>query len=347
MTNFFDAAVLVKQKHPLSIKRIEMPSSLALGQVLVKIYYTGICGSQIGEINGVKGKDKFLPHMLGHEASGIVIDCGAGVKKVKIGDKVIIHWMKTEGIESDPPIHKCIDGSKINSGNATTFSKFAVISENRLSKVLHGISMIDACLFGCTIPTAFGMLNNEANLKIGEKVLIFGAGSIGLSSIFASNILGCGEVLTVDINQKKLLKAKKLGSTHILLYKNSKDFDGKLKKYNPDLIVDTTGLEKVITLSYNLINKGGRLLLVGVPDYRKKIKINTFPLHLDTKIFGTSGKSINSDKFFKNYQNYILKNKINLKKIFVEKIIKLKDLNLFIDKISKGKSVGKFIVNFN
>ena len=88
------AAVLFKQKKPLKILRLNMPSVLQRGQLLVKIFYSGICGSQIGEIDGVKGNDKYLPHLLGHEGSGKIIKVGPGVQKFKKGDEVILHWKK-------------------------------------------------------------------------------------------------------------------------------------------------------------------------------------------------------------------------------------------------------------
>ena len=68
----FRAAVLFKQNNNLKIISIKSKNKLSRGQVLVKIFYSGICGSQLGEISGVKGKDKFLPHLLGHEGTGIV-----------------------------------------------------------------------------------------------------------------------------------------------------------------------------------------------------------------------------------------------------------------------------------
>ena len=76
------AAILVEQKAPLVVEEIELPR-LALGQVLVKMLASGICGSQIGEIDGVKGPDRFLPHLLGHEGCGIVLEVGEGVRTVK------------------------------------------------------------------------------------------------------------------------------------------------------------------------------------------------------------------------------------------------------------------------
>ena len=97
------AAILVEQKKPLIIDEIELPSGLEIGQVLVKIHYSGICGSQLGEIDGAKGSDVYLPHLLGHEASGSVIAVGQGVKQVKQNDLVVLHWRKGLGIEGVPP----------------------------------------------------------------------------------------------------------------------------------------------------------------------------------------------------------------------------------------------------
>jgi len=70
------AAVMVEQNKPLVIDEVELPRELDFGQVLVQVHYSGICGSQLGEISGVKGMDPYLPHLLGHEGSGTVIETG-------------------------------------------------------------------------------------------------------------------------------------------------------------------------------------------------------------------------------------------------------------------------------
>ena len=79
------AAILVELNKPLVVADLELPGKLDFGQVLVKLFYSGICGAQFNEIEGAKGPDKFLPHLLGHEGSGVVLDVGAGVKTVKKG----------------------------------------------------------------------------------------------------------------------------------------------------------------------------------------------------------------------------------------------------------------------
>ena len=89
-----DASILIKTNKNLQLKKLEHPK-IQNNQVLVKIYYTSICGSQLMEIKGKRGKDKYLPHLLGHEASGIVNEVGPNVSKFKKGDKVIAGWITT------------------------------------------------------------------------------------------------------------------------------------------------------------------------------------------------------------------------------------------------------------
>ena len=98
------AAILVEQKKPLVVDTIELPA-LKYGQVLVKVLYSGICGAQLNEIDGTKGPDKFLPHLLGHEGSGIVMECGDGVTQVNPNDHVVLHWRKNNGIQSATPTY--------------------------------------------------------------------------------------------------------------------------------------------------------------------------------------------------------------------------------------------------
>jgi len=95
------AAILVKSNNPLIVQDVEIPSVLEFGQVLVEVYYSGICGAQINEIEALKGPDKFLPHLLGHEGSGVVKKIGKGVKTVNPGDKVVLHWRPSQGIQSE------------------------------------------------------------------------------------------------------------------------------------------------------------------------------------------------------------------------------------------------------
>ena len=90
------AAILTEIHKPLEIAEVDLPN-IDVGQVLVKIHASRICGSQIGEIDGVKGHDRWLPHLLGHEAAGQVVETGKGISHVQPGDEVILHWRPSHG----------------------------------------------------------------------------------------------------------------------------------------------------------------------------------------------------------------------------------------------------------
>src|SRR3954452_21007635 len=128
------AAILVQSRQPLIVDEITLPDELNVGQVLVKILHTTICGAQLNEIAAAKGPDKFLPHLLGHEASAEVIETGAGVTAVKPGDTVVLHWRPSQGIQSKPAAYTW-GGRKLNAGWVTTFNDYAVVSENRMTVI--------------------------------------------------------------------------------------------------------------------------------------------------------------------------------------------------------------------
>ena len=89
------AATLIK-KDFIEVLNLNLPK-IGKGQALIKIYYSSICHTQIQEISGLRGKDKFLPHCLGHEATGVVQKIGSGVTKVKKNDKVCLTWVQAKG----------------------------------------------------------------------------------------------------------------------------------------------------------------------------------------------------------------------------------------------------------
>src|SRR5205085_120912 len=158
------AAILVEQHQPLVVDEVELPS-LSLGQVLVELKVSRICGSQIGEIDGVKGPDRYLPHLLGHEGGGIVQEIGPEVKHVKPGDRVVLHWRPGRGIEARPAVYDW-KGKKANAGFVTTFNQSGVISENRLTVVPADTDFELCCLLADTLTTGFGVINNDAKVRI-------------------------------------------------------------------------------------------------------------------------------------------------------------------------------------
>lgn len=152
------AAVLKKINHDLEIKTVFHDGIISANQVLVKLFYTGVCGSQLGEIKGVKGKDKYLPHLLGHEATGKVVKISSKNNFLKKNDNVILHWQKNLGKNSKTPVYFDNQNKKVNAGWVTTFNNYAIVSINRVTKLPKNISLKQGVLFGCALTTAYGAI---------------------------------------------------------------------------------------------------------------------------------------------------------------------------------------------
>src|ERR1700733_8512359 len=169
------AAILVESGKPLVVDEITLPDRLEHGQVLVRVRTSSICGAQINEIDAVKGVDKFLPHLLGHEALATVIETGPGVTACRRDDSVIMHWRPGKGMQSPTPAYSW-RGRKVNAGWVTTLNEYGVVPENRVTPAPASIARRTAPLLGCAVTTALGVVNNDACVAIGEAVAVFGVG---------------------------------------------------------------------------------------------------------------------------------------------------------------------------
>ena len=342
------AAILVEQNKPLIIDEVRLPNKLELGQVLVQIHYSGICGSQLGEIEGVKGEDAYMPHLLGHEGSGTVLQIGLGVKQIKPKDKVILHWRKSLGIESDLPLYKW-KNHKLNAGWVTTFNEFAIVSENRCTPIPNDSDMRVASLFGCAIPTGFGVVENNARLKIGESLIVFGSGGIGLSIIQAAELVSAYPIIAVDIHKSRLDLAMKMGASHTI---NSRNQDVKqaiteiTKGKAVDSFIDNTGDPKVIELGYELTKTDGKVILVGVPSKNNNISIYSLPLHFGKRLIGSHGGNgilhLDIPRYFDLYRN----SKIKLDELLTDEF-ELSNINNAINSMRKGNIAGRCLIKMD
>ena len=338
------AAILVQQKAPLVLEEIEVPRP-AMGQVLVKILTSGICGSQIGEIDGVKGPDRFLPHLLGHEGTGIVLEVGEGVRTVKPDDKVVLHWRKGSGLESVAPVYQSRIG-RVNAGWVTTFNEYAIVSENRLTTIPRDFDADVAALLGCAVTTGFGAINNNAQLKIGQSIAIFGAGGIGLNIVQAAALVSANPIIAVDLFDNRLALARSLGATH-LVNSRQQDAEAEIRKIvgpqGVDVAVDNTGNVKVIETAYRLTGARGRTVLVGVPPKESAAAIYTLPLHFEKTLTGSHGGESLPEYDIPNYIRLIQAGKLQLNSL-IGRCYPLTEINQALADMRSGAIAGRAVV---
>jgi S-(hydroxymethyl)glutathione dehydrogenase/alcohol dehydrogenase len=346
MPKTMKAAVLTGIKAPLELLEITLQAALGVGQVLVKIHFSGICGSQIGEIDGAKGEDKFLPHLLGHEASGTVLDVGPGVKHVKPGDQVVLHWRKGLGIEADTPHYAC-GGRRINAGSVTTFNEYAVVSENRVTAIPADSDMQVAALFGCAVTTGFGVIENNAKVRIGESVVVFGAGGIGLNIVQAAALVCAYPIIAVDLHDNKLELAAQMGATHVINSSNTSPRQSILDivgAAGADAFVDNTGQPAVIEMGYQITKPQGRVTLVGVPRKGSNIDIHSLPLHFGKGLSGSHGGEAIPHVDIPRFQNLYSAGRIKLKQLITAHY-SLAQVNEAIADLKSGKIAGRCLLH--
>jgi S-(hydroxymethyl)glutathione dehydrogenase / alcohol dehydrogenase len=342
----FKAAILEQLNAPLVVAEIES-QPLECGQVLVQIECSGICGAQLNEIAGTKGPDNFLPHLLGHEGGGIVVETGPGVTNVRSGDRVVLHWRKGAGIHAKPVKYKWGDRT-VNSGWVTTFGQYAVVSENRLTPIAAVIPFEVAALMGCAVTTALGLINNLAQLKIGQSIAVFGCGGVGLNVVQGAAMVSADPIIALDIYDHKLELASQFGATH-LINSTKCDFREEIRKIvgkaGVDAIVEITGNVQLIEHAYELTSSKGRVILVGVPKHNQNVNIHTLPLHHGKVLTGCEGGDTDPTIDIPRYLRLFQKGKLNLDKIITHRY-PLAEINAALDAIRAG-SVGRAMVYMN
>jgi len=340
------AAILAESNKPLEVAEISLPDELLYGQVLVQIHYSGICGAQINEIEAAKGPDKFLPHLLGHEGSGIVLQTGPGVTTIKEGDHVVLHWRQSNGIQSSTPSYRW-NGRKVNAGWVTTFNEYAVVSENRLTAIPKDFDMKIAPLFGCAVTTAMGVINNDAHVKIGQSVVVFGVGGVGLNIAQAASMVSAYPIVAIDIHDNKLDMATRFGATHRVNSAKNSNLDGEILGIvgpgGADVVIDTTGIARVIEKAYALTHPDGRTILVGVPTIGDNVSIYTLPLHFKKILTGSHGGNAEPHLDIPRYVQLHRIGKLKLDGIITHEF-RLHQINEAIE-VVRGGNAGRCLVS--
>lgn len=334
------AAILVELNKPLVLAELEIPA-LKPGQTLVEIAFSGVCHTQVLECRGFRGEDKFLPHALGHEGTGTVVDTGAGVSKVKTGDKVVLSWIKGSGADVPGSVYQW-QGKAVNAGAITTFSRHAVISENRLTRLPDNISMNDGALVGCALPTGLGAVFNTAHPSPGQSLAVFGTGGVGLCAIMGAAVAGCAPIIAVDINESKLELAKKMGATHTInaSITDPADLVDAIKKICPsglDFAIEASGRPSVMTQALHSVRQqGGVAVIIGNAHHGEHIQLDPKQLNMGKRLLGTWGGDSQPDRDYPRYFNLMAAGRLDLS-LLRSSVYDLEHINDALNDLESGK----------
>lgn len=340
------AAVLVQQNAPLLVKDFDVPDPVG-HQVLVRIAASGICGAQINEIRGVKGPDAFLPHLLGHEGSGTVEQVGDLVTKVAPGDRVVLHWRKGAGGAGAFPRYRSADGYSVGGGHVTSLASRALIAENRVTKIDGSIPFGVAALFGCGIPTGYGIVQNELKLEPGATLAVIGSGGVGLNVIRAATLAGASAVVAVDrVTGTKETLTRAMGATDYVHVQTAERLSAALHDRCAagfDAIVETTGDVRMMHGAFKALAKRGTLMLVGQPRADAKLVLEpALDLFTGKRVCVSEGGSFDPDSDMATLQSLYRRDPTPMQRLITH-TYELAEINEAIATVESG-DCGRVVV---
>ena len=364
------AAVAWAPKQPLTIEEIDLQGPQA-GEVMVKLVATGVCHTDAYTLSGEDSEGVF-PCILGHEGAGVVVEVGAGVTSVAVGDHVIPLYTPECGqckfcLSGKTNLCQAIratqgkglmpDGTSRFSKNSqpifhymgtSTFSEYTVLPEIALAKINKAAPLDKVCLLGCGITTGIGAVLNTAKVEPGSTVAVFGLGGIGLSVLQGAVMAKASRIIAIDINESKFEMAKMLGATDCV---NPKNFDRPIQ----EVIVDMTdggvdysfeciGNVNLMRSALECCHKGwGESVIIGVAGAGQEISTRPFQLVTGRVWRGSAFGGVKGRTQLPDYVERYMKGEIKIDEM-VTYTMPLDDINRAFDLMHEGKAIRSVII---
>ncbi|HUR76055.1 MAG TPA: NDMA-dependent alcohol dehydrogenase [Sporichthya sp.] len=364
------AAVVIEPGKPIEIEELDLDGPKE-GEVLIRYTHAGLCHSDIHVAHG--DFPARLPMVLGHEGAGIIEEVGAGVTRVKPGDKVVCsfipncghcRWCATgrqsicdmgatilEGYLPGP--RWPITGPRGEYGAMCmigTFSQYGVIHQNSAVAVDADLPLDKAVLVGCGVPTGWGSAVNTADVQPGETILVVGVGGIGINAVQGARYAGAKNVIAVDPLENKREKALELGATHaVASSEEAMELAMELTRgVGADKAIITTDLvtEPQVTTSFHTVSKGGTVVITGLNRFElNNIQLPSALMTLFRKtvkgsLFGDCNPTTDIPKILGLYQSGDLK----LDEI-ITRTYTLEEVNEGYEDLLAGKNVRGVMVH--
>lgn len=277
------------QSKPLSIEEVNLAPPKPV-ELLVRIAGGGLCHSDLSMINGDRPRP--VPIAIGHEGSGEVVEVGAAIDDVRVGDHVVFQFSASCGrcrrcLEGRPQVCEraavakaagelIAGGSRISALNGERIShhtglsclaEYAVVDRGSVVVIDKEMPLVDAALFGCAVMTGVGAVVNTARIRAGDSVAIIGLGGVGLSGVLGAKLAGAETIIAIDNEPSKLEVARSVGATHAICARDADCVEQvlELTRGGVDYAFELSGSVAAMTMAYALIQYGGTVVAAGLP----------------------------------------------------------------------------------
>lgn len=355
---------------PLAIEEVELKKPEA-GELLVKIHAAGLCHSDLSVIDG--NRPRQVPMVLGHEASGEVVELGEGVSGITVGDHVVFSFMPICGhcmpcMTARPAL--CENGVAANNKGVllgdgirlfdhqqkhihhhmgvSGFAEYAVVSRKSVVAIDKTLPFDIAALFGCAVMTGVGAVINTAKLMLGQSVLITGLGGVGFAALLGALASGASKVIVADINKDKLEKALELGAHEAVDSSNENALENikDITKGGVDVGFEFAGVVQALEFTYNATARGGKTVTAGLPHPSKTMQIS--PVKLVAEERTLQGSYIGSCIPARDIPSYIAlyqSGRLPVDKLMTHQL-KLNQVNEGFERLAKGEAIRQIVTVF-
>lgn len=253
-------------------------------EVLVRIVASGICQTDAHVRS--QGYETPLPIVLGHEGAGVVERVGAGVQRVKPGDRVAMSYPSCGRCDHCLGGHPayCVHnlrlsfgGARLDGSNAfhdglhghffaqSSFATYSLATERNVVQVPDDVPLELMGPLGCGFQTGAGAVLNVLGVHAGASLLVLGTGAVGLAAIMAARVVGADPIIAVDISDERLALAQELGATHGI---NGKAEDVKsrvleITRGGADYVIELTGQPRMLAIAVEASAQRGTTGLIG------------------------------------------------------------------------------------
>lgn len=340
------------------------------GEVLVEIKATGVCHTDAFTLSGDDPEGAF-PAILGHEGAGVVVEIGAGVTSVAVGDHVIplytpecrqcefclhpktnlcqsIRSTQGQGLMPDGSSRFSLDGKPIlHYMGCSTFSNYTVLPEIALAKIRPDAPFDKVCYIGCGVTTGVGAVAFDAKVEPGSTVAVFGLGGIGLNVIQGAKMVGADRIIGIDLNPDREALGTAFGMTDFV---NPKEVDNVT-----DAIIQMTGggvdysfecIGNVDTMRQALecTHKGwGESFIIGVAGAGKEISTRPFQLVTGRSWKGSAFGGARGRTDVPKIVDWYMRGKIQIDPLITH-TMPLADINKAFDLMHAGKSIRSVVL---
>ncbi|KRC81043.1 S-(hydroxymethyl)glutathione dehydrogenase/class III alcohol dehydrogenase [Sphingomonas sp. Root241] len=365
------AAVAFEAKQPLEIVELDLEGPKA-GEVLVEIMATGICHTDAYTLDGLDSEGLF-PSVLGHEGAGVIREVGAGVTSVKPGDHVIplytpecrqcksclsgktnlctaIRATQGKGLMPDGTSRFSYKGQTIfHYMGCSTFSNFTVLPEIAVAKIREDAPFQTSCYIGCGVTTGVGAVVNTAKVQVGDNIVVFGLGGIGLNVLQGARMAGANRIIGVDINPAREEWGRRFGMTDFV--------DGRSKSREEtiaeilaltdggaDFTFDCTGNTEVMRTALEACHRGwGTSIIIGVAEAGKEIATRPFQLVTGRNWRGTAFGGAKGRTDVPKIVDWYMNGKIQIDPMITH-VLTLDEINKGFDLMHAGESIRSVVV---